>query len=51
MNVSLLGAVSTVAADIIEQSDTKFVFEYTDTEQDSTGATTSTKVRETLTKR
>ena len=51
MNISILGVVSPVAADIIEQSDTKFVFEYTDTEQDSTGATTSTKVRETLTKR
>lgn len=51
MSISILGIQNKVAADIIEQSDSKFVFEYTDTETDSSGTSTTIKVRETLTKR
>jgi hypothetical protein len=51
LNLNLLGTISKRAADVIEQSDSKFVFEYTQTDTDSTGATVTEKVRETLTKR
>jgi len=51
MTISILGIPSNVAADVLEQSNGKFVFEYTNTNTDSSGVTTSTKVRETLTKK